>query len=258
MSRGTILPVPAVRLRGGLKGVLFVIRRVYEMALRYLLGQDAFISYSRPDAFDYAGSLASLLTQKGFTVFCDQAGTPPGLKVPREVLRNARLASVMVVLGSPGALESPHVLQELNAFGRTGRSLIPILAGGGDTSSGPIPMPLAWQPYLEGLSTSIEPLERIRLGQPSDDIQRRIAHAVGVNTQKRRVRRATRTAVAVFGLLSAGSALTALQLARSMKRISEAQTQLSTLRNNIKTRETELQGTQKKLASSQQQLLIGA
>jgi len=118
-------------------------------------------------------------------------------------------------------------------------------------------MPAAWQPYLEGLSTSIEPLERIRLGQPSDDIQRRIAHAVGVNTQKRRVRRATRTAVAVFGLLSAGSALTALQLARSMKRISEAQTQLSTLRNNIKTRETELQGTQKKLASSQQQLIDG-
>jgi len=86
MSRGTILPVPAVRLRGGLKGVLFVIRRVYEMALRYFLGQDAFISYSRSDAFDYAGTLASLLTQKGSTVFCDQAGTPPGLKVPREVL----------------------------------------------------------------------------------------------------------------------------------------------------------------------------
>jgi hypothetical protein len=50
---------------------------ILDRILRYLFGHDVFISYSRYDAFDYAGALAFSLNRDGYNAFVDQVGTPP-------------------------------------------------------------------------------------------------------------------------------------------------------------------------------------
>ena len=85
----------------------------------------------------------------------------------------------MVVVGSPAGIGSPNVLQELKALGDTRRPLIPIICRRDDPIGGEelVPIPVAWQRYIGGLSISIEPLTRIQLGQPSGEIQNSIRNS---------------------------------------------------------------------------------
>ena len=235
---------------------LSAIGTFFQDVSRYFVGPDAFISYSRSDAFEYAGMLASSLTQRGFAVFCDQAGTPPGSEVPRQVLRNARSASVMVIVASPAAMASPHVLQELTTFGHTGRPLVPIIAvaDGSGTAAELTRVPISWQAYVRGLSISAEPLSSVQSGKPSEEIQRRIALAVGVNTQRRRLRRTTRTATFIFLLLLAGTIAAGVRLVQFAEDIRTAQGRLSELGREVTHREERLKAAEKDLDLAQRQI----
>src|SRR3954452_24448212 len=93
----------------------------------YLLGSDVFISYSRLDAYDYAGRLANELGKRGLRCFLDQVGAPPGSIVQPPVLTAARRAMVFVVVASPQAVLSSRVQEEVEVFPSRLRPLIPIM-----------------------------------------------------------------------------------------------------------------------------------
>ena len=58
---------------------------IIEKIRRFLFGDDIFISYSRVDS-TYALTLANELTKRKLSCFLDQWGTPPGEKLPKELI----------------------------------------------------------------------------------------------------------------------------------------------------------------------------
>jgi hypothetical protein len=77
-------------------------------ASRLLFGRDFFISYPRREAARYAATLASRLS-KQFSCYLDQLATPRGEKLPTPISRELARATVFVLVGSPGAIESIYV-----------------------------------------------------------------------------------------------------------------------------------------------------
>ena len=89
--------------------------RVAERPLRQFFGRDFFISYTRRDAAPYASRLAARLGET-HSVYLDQLDTPRGTELPGALRRALRRASSTVLVGSPGALGSRWVRQELETF----------------------------------------------------------------------------------------------------------------------------------------------
>ena len=101
---------------------------VLDGLLRYVLGRDVFVSYSRVDASAYAGTLIEELTRARpkLSAYFDQHVAPPEPKLPASLRRHARWSSLFVLICTENAIESTHVKDELRAFLGTGRPIIPI------------------------------------------------------------------------------------------------------------------------------------
>jgi hypothetical protein len=83
--------------------------------LRAIVGRDFFVSYTRRDAAPYAAKLAALLGER-HSDYLDQLDTPQGADLPPRLVRALRLATTMVVVGSPESTSSRWVAQELALF----------------------------------------------------------------------------------------------------------------------------------------------
>ena len=94
-----------------------------ERPVRWIVGRDFFISYTRRDAARYAARLARLLGER-HSVYLDQLDTPQGPELPPRLVRAVRRASTLVLVGSPGALASNWVRRELVEFAQTGRPVL--------------------------------------------------------------------------------------------------------------------------------------
>lgn len=84
-----------------------------------LYGFDAFLSYSWSDGEDYARNLAERLRAEGRRVFLDQDpedGYVAGTDLPEATSRRVGASSVLVVILSPGSLESDWVAKEVEVF----------------------------------------------------------------------------------------------------------------------------------------------
>ena len=216
-----------------MRSALRHLSRPFEFLARYFFGTDVFISYGRADAFDYAGALAARLAGRGISVFLDQIGTDPGEDVPPSVLRGARRAAVLVVLGSPAALASRAVAQEVNAF-RKGRPLVPLSFG---------PAAARWPEWgkrVWGLPVGQEEEGALRRGEPSDGVVERVALSVGRWRQQRRISVAAMSAVAV--VIGAATVLVVLQnrLANTVAEARTANTRLDTASEELQKREKAL------------------
>lgn len=151
--------------------------------LRFLFGEDLFISYSRSDATAYAASLASELTSGGFSCFLDQWGTEPGQKIPPRVLRSLDRSSMLVLVGSPEAARSEAVEREVRRFLKKGRPIVPISIGGALEAS-------SWFSLVDGASMSMENPMALEEGSPSPAVLNRIQGSFRFTRRNQRVRRA--------------------------------------------------------------------
>ena len=101
------------------------------MLMRFLFGDDIFISYSRRDGAKYAAALANELSKPGndYSCFLDQWGASAANKLSKPVLRAVDRSSVLVLIGTAGAAGSQLVQQEVKLFSRKKwlRSLRPVL-----------------------------------------------------------------------------------------------------------------------------------
>ncbi len=98
--------------------------------LKFLTGDDIFISYSRHDGNAYATQLANKLVDLKFSVYFDQWTTPPGSNLPVSLLRKLKRSSLLIVVGTKHAAESHHVRQEIAEFNLTSRPIVPIIFEG--------------------------------------------------------------------------------------------------------------------------------
>lgn len=147
---------------------------------RWFAGRDAFISYARSDGSAYAAGMAEALGQHGLTCWFDQWGTSPGKKLPLKLVRALRRSSVLVLVGSPGAVASDHVGEEIESFLGTGKYIIPVSLD--DTyDRGP------WFASIAGLPVSKESEVATARGKPTPSIVDRIANTVGYWKQSRRI-----------------------------------------------------------------------
>ena len=102
---------------------MFRVRELTDLVLRQFTGRDFFISYTRKDAAPYASRLAARLGET-HSVYLDQLDTPRGSELPTALRRALMCASTTILVGSPEALNSRWVRQELESFLPTGRPVL--------------------------------------------------------------------------------------------------------------------------------------
>ncbi len=87
---------------------------------------DVFISYSRRDA-KIAEGFRNRLQAAGLSVFLDTASLAPGAPWSQELRTRLGEASVVLILASVAAIQSPMVNQEAGAAVLWGKKVIPIV-----------------------------------------------------------------------------------------------------------------------------------
>ncbi|HYG81229.1 MAG TPA: TIR domain-containing protein, partial [Pyrinomonadaceae bacterium] len=100
------------------------------MLLRYFLGDDIFISYSREDGRQYAANLKEQLQSMDYSCFIDYEKVYPGDHLGSALERAIRRSRVFVLVGTKG-VRGPEswVPKEVAAFKKTGRKIVPINIG---------------------------------------------------------------------------------------------------------------------------------
>ena len=78
------------------------------MLMRFIPGDDIFVSYSRADAVRYAEGLASELADRGFSCRLDQWDSEPGADMQATLVRGLRRSAMLVILGTPAAEGGRH------------------------------------------------------------------------------------------------------------------------------------------------------
>jgi WD40 repeat protein len=157
------------------------------MLLRFLFGDDVFISYSRRDGASYAAALANELSRpaRGLSCFLDQWGASAASTLSRPVVRALRRSTMLVLVGTPAAAESMMVREEVKRFAdhqwfRSHRPILPINVGGALDR-------VTWT-ELTGLHRTIETDDARDEGLPSEAIIRLITNSHTFARRNQRVR----------------------------------------------------------------------
>jgi WD40 repeat protein len=192
---------------------------------RLLFGRDFFISYSRRDAAAYAATLASRLSAH-YSCYLDQLALPRGAELPSPIRREVRRATVLVLVGSPGAVDSIYVRDELQLFLGTGRPLLLI-----DIDGGLERVPRDSPPWsnLVGVYRQRESYEALQRAEPSASVLAYLRDSFTFTRQDRRLRVASAAAalllLVVLIVASVVSAVTTRTAADAARRADEAHAQ---------------------------------
>src|SRR5215469_13028849 len=200
-----------------------------EYPLRFLFGDDIFVSYSRADGITYAEGLASELAKRNFSCRVDLWETVPGAELPWSLKRALRWSKMLVLIGTSRALESPHVGFEIREFLRTSGVVIPI--GFGDAIQD-----ATWFPEIRGLpiTSETEPTA-LMTGKPSLAVLSRIENSVKFRRRNRRIRDLSAVAFVVLVLLIALSLYAGWDAARALKEAARQQVAASQAAAEVET-----------------------
>jgi len=164
-----------------------------------LFGFDFFISYRRQDAAQYAEALNASLSAKGFVCFLDRDHTVGGVELTPALRRSLRRSRALVVLLTPGVVDSSWVEQEIASFVDRGDRLVPI------SVDGFLSREIAVESFaqLKRLSWIEETAGAVKAGIPSDHV----VPDIRKNYDRRRVRTYARLLglALLAGLLVGGS-----------------------------------------------------
>lgn len=174
------------------------------MAFKFLqtLGaDDIFISYSREDGEPYLKGMQAALSARGFSCFSDRLGTEAGEKPPDTLYEKVRSCKTLVLLGTPGAIDSPeNITPELDEFAKI-NGTARIICVSFDRGTQFAPFPKSWHAYAVGKARVRETPAALTTGAPSPDILETIADASNYMKSKDRLRRYRNSALAVLGAL---------------------------------------------------------
>jgi WD40 repeat protein len=192
------VPVPA---RAAGISLLKRVRRLppVEWLVSYLFGDDVFISYSRRDGIRYAEQLAHRLSDAGYSVRMDLWETEPGKQTPEKVMRALRRSRTLVVVATPGALQSPNVSEELAFYKKTHLDKMNIIPMHFDTE---VPG-ASWLDQVEGLPWLSDTGEALAGSAPSAPAVKRIGAALRFTRRNRRLLWASGISLATVLLLLA-------------------------------------------------------
>jgi WD40 repeat protein len=157
--------------------------RIYGNLYRFLLGNDIFVSYGRPDGSRYPEALVGRLTREGLVCYYDRLGSPPGEAVSPEVLSQAKNSSVLVVVSGPAAAKSVNVRAEITEFGPLRRSAYTVPIDFDSALQGAI-----WRDLVGGISEEREPLSALEKGEVSDAVVQRIVGIEDFVSRNQRLR----------------------------------------------------------------------
>src|SRR4051794_38142950 len=96
-----------------------------------IFGYDVFVSYSRKDGLIYAQRLEDDLLRSRLRCFLDSVEMPPGESLHLSLSGALRRSSALVIVASPGALESPYMPVEFDYYmdARRHPKIVPISIG---------------------------------------------------------------------------------------------------------------------------------
>ncbi len=177
-------PAPA-ESKTGLAGI---IEKVFRKGRVFPFGYDLFISYRRADANDYALRLANRLTKRGFRCYLDQFSSPADPNLPREVKDALRHSKGLVLIGSPGALGSKAITEEVTIFSTLSRTIIPVSVAGTLNDS-------TWGGRIAGISRTEETAQALKSGTPSRQVIIRLVDSASFRRRNDQLKRT------FFGLL---------------------------------------------------------
>ncbi|HWT01290.1 MAG TPA: TIR domain-containing protein [Pyrinomonadaceae bacterium] len=169
--------------------------------LKNLESDDIFISYSRVDGSAYLTGLDAALSARGFSCFTDKRGTDADRLPPKTLFRKIRLCKTLVLLGTPGAVESPeNITPELKEFTEangTARIVCVSFDRGGSFAA----FPQEWDAYVVGKSREREAAAALTSGEPSPAVVETIATASNYMKSKDRLRKYRNRAIWVLAIL---------------------------------------------------------
>jgi len=210
--------------------------------LKFLIGDDIFISYSRLDGATYAAGLATRLTGLGFSCRLDQWGTESGKDMPQSLRNALRRSAALVLVGTEGAAHSRHVRDEVQELKRRARPIIPIVFEGvrlredktpksgsvvrlAELDAGTLVANTAealWAEAIEGQPIFCEHNSLLETGEPSAMVLNRIEKTFTFRTKDQRLRISTAAATGLLLLLIGASVWAAVMASRSNKRATAA------------------------------------
>lgn len=189
--------------------------KILNSAMRFIAGEDIFVSYSRADAVTYAQSLANELSKRDFVCYLDQWGSQPGEELPAGLKLTLWRSTVLVVVGSTGATRSTAVRDEIEIFLKTKRTLIPISIDGALEQA-------SWFAKVSGLALSKDSGNALLSGEPSESIVNRIDKSFQFSRRREKTRRAV---YVTLGLIAVLLSLTGVAVALGLIKTARAQDQ---------------------------------
>ena len=166
---------------------------------KFIFGYDIFISYSRKDSLDYAYSIARHFMQKkfGYECYIDQlSSTTPGKELPKNIVSALQKSTAFIIIGSEGSKHSVAIAEEVHNFKaiKSNNPIIPISIGDNLFEAD-------WFPEIQGLAVIREAHESFEEKQASDAILERIHNSLTFTKKSQKLRRATVSLAAIFGII---------------------------------------------------------
>jgi outer membrane protein OmpA-like peptidoglycan-associated protein len=133
----------------------------------------------------------------------------------------------MTVIGSPAALRSASISDEIAAFPSDRRPLILVrFASAADQTP-------EWAKLVEGLAVDRRPVTELNSGMPSETVIDRIDQAVGNHRQTQRIRRTGMSAAVLLIVAVSGASLAGWQLTRTLQDLTTVRRSLSGAQHQI-------------------------
>lgn len=183
-------------------GLIEKVQAIVDRGRAFLLGYDLFISYRRADANAYALRLADRLTKLGFRCYLDQFSSSADRELPEDVKYALRQSAGLVIVGSPGALESKAIAEEVAIFSKLSRTILPVSVAGALKDG-------TWGNLITGISRTDEVKEALDKDRPSRQVLTRLSDSANFrrrNEQLKRTFLATLAAIAIVIIAGAGAA----------------------------------------------------
>jgi WD40 repeat protein len=167
----------------------------------FVQGYDVFVSYAHLDATAYVEKLVVQLSQRRLACFVDQYVAHVSAEIPTDILEALSLSSMLVVVGTPAAVSSVAILEEVRSFKKNhpGNPIVGISVDGALPHAGPLADELRGPPYV------LETANALGAG-PSLDVIARIQSSIDFlkwTTRRRLI--AAAVAVVVLALTYGGS-----------------------------------------------------
>jgi WD40 repeat protein len=209
-------------------------------ALRTFFGHDAFISYARADALDYALRLQSKLKRHKLQAFVDRLSTNPNKTTSEDVKRRIRTSRSLVIIASPEALKNKNVDDEIRTFPVHLRPVqIVDVNGNAHTAK--------WFGLVEGATRPRESLAALEAGIPSSETISGISRSSHFLRSNSRLMIAWASAICAIAVTLILVFLSATKLSESERKRTENEKQLLSTSEQLSSRKNAVIAAERRL-----------